>query len=129
MDSGANNALMLVLHGSPRPEANEPAYLLAEELRKQRLFSRVLVAFMECNEPSIAAAIDECALQGIVKITALPWFLHAGRHLVLDIPHMLINAASRYPHLQILITDPIGTSPAIANVLAERAASALPLEG
>lgn len=118
-------ALMLILHGSPRSEANDPARKLAEEMGRQNRFSKVIVAYLECNEPSIPDALDKCAGAGVTQVMAVPYFLHAGRHLVLDIPGLLMEGTARHPQMQIQMCDAVGTSPLIADAIIQRAAEAL----
>ncbi len=118
-------ALMLILHGSPRPEANEPARMLVDILRRTNKFHSVVIAFLECNSPSIPAALDRCAREGVTQLVAVPYFLHGGRHLVLDIPALLQEGAARHPCMQIQISDSIGSSPLMAEALAARAEEAL----
>lgn len=124
---GATNlrALMLVLHGSPRPEANEPALKLSQRLRDSGDFHYVIVAYLECNEPSISDALRQCAEAGANQAVVVPYFLHTGRHLVLDIPNLLIQAQKEHPRMEILLCDAVGTSPAISQALQARAAEAL----
>lgn len=118
-------ALLLILHGSPRPEANEPALQIAEQFRKAGQFAHVEVAYLECNDPNIPAAIDACRNRGIRLVVAVPYFLHSGRHQVLDVPQLLIEAAAGHPELKIIMTDPVGTSPLVAEALAQRADEAV----
>ncbi len=124
MPDNSRTALILILHGSPREEANAPAIRLASQLEKSGRYGKVKVAYMECNEPAICQAIEECAHEEITRVIALPWFLHAGRHLVLDVPSLLADAAARNPNLEITITDPIGSSPRLSEALAFRAREA-----
>jgi sirohydrochlorin ferrochelatase len=121
VSESTSSALLLILHGSPRPEANEPALRIADTFRSAGNFQHVAVAYLECNEPSIGVAVHNCAALGITNIIAVPYFLHTGRHQVLDVPQLLIKAAAEHPELTIRMTDPVGTSPLIAGALAQRA--------
>ncbi len=118
-------AIILILHGSPRPSANQPACQIAEVLRGSDRFSQVMMAYLECNSPTIPEALDECASSGAKRVIAVPYFLHAGRHIVLDVPNLLLEAELRHPQMQILICDAVGTSPLIAKALTGRAHEAL----
>lgn len=124
VSTGVRQALLLILHGSPRPDANEPALQIAQQLREDSRFDYIAVAYLECNEPSICDAVDECAAAGAEELIAVPYFLHTGRHQVLDVPRLLLEGAARNPGLTILMTDPVGTSPVISMALAGRAGEA-----
>ena len=118
-------ALLLILHGSPNEEANSPAVALAAQLQTDPQYERVMVAYMECNAPSIPAAIDQLAAAGIQRIIAIPWFLHAGRHLILDVPELLESGGQKYHNLEVLIANPIGTSQKVSEAIHFRAQEAL----
>lgn len=125
MTAEKREALLLVLHGSPYAESNAPVEGIARQLSSDVRFARIITAYMECNQPSIAEAVRICAQDKIERIVAVPWFLHTGRHMVLDIPTQLAMAAKRHPQIQILLTDPVGMSSRIAEALAYRADEAL----
>jgi len=114
------NALLIMAHGSPRPEANEDICKVAGLLRKEKGHPIVVVGFLDCNDPDIAAAIDGCADAGATTITAVPYFLHSGRHLLFDVPAILKEGALRHPSVTILMGDYVGREPQIADVLLDR---------
>lgn len=118
-------ALLLILHGSPRPESAAPALCIAEKLEASGRYQQVVVAYMECNQPTIAAGVDICVAAGATTIIAMPYLLHAGRHLVLDVPNQLRESAASHAGVNVLFTDPLGFSPAIADCLETRARQAL----
>lgn len=114
-------ALMLILHGSPRPESSDPARRLLESIKASGKFDFAILAFMECEEPTITDAVAQCAERGVRRIIAVPYMLHSGRHLVLDIPRILVEAASKVRGLEVLISDPVGQFAATTFALLERA--------
>lgn len=118
-------ALVVMLHGSPYPTSNDPALRVVEDVRECRVFSRVVVGFLECNAPSILEAIRECVEAGAQRIIALPYFLHLGTHVVNDIPDILESARALWPHVEFRLAPHLGRSHAVAAILAERARAAL----
>ena len=54
-------ALLVMVHGSPRPVANGDMFRVVEEVKARAVFDHVAVGFMECNEPTIPDAVDACA--------------------------------------------------------------------
>lgn len=114
-------ALLVMVHGSPRPVANEDMFRVVEEVKARNVFDYVQVGFMECNEPTIPDAVDACAAEGAERIVAVPYFLHTGTHVADDLPTLLEEARERHPHVQFQMGRYIGTSPVLTDILAARA--------
>lgn len=113
-------ALLIMAHGSPRPEANEDIVRIAELLRARNAYPIVTVCYLDCNQPDIAAGIDQCVADGATEIDAVPYFLHSGKHFVRDIPAVLEEAMQRHSNVRIAMGDYVGHMPAIADVLLAR---------
>ena len=107
-------------HGSPRPAANDDVRKVAETVRSRGAYPVVTIGYLDCNEPDIAGAIDQCVAAGARAIAAVPYFLHSGKHLLRDIPEILEDAARRYPHIDIVMGDYIGHEPQLVQVLLDR---------
>ena len=116
-------ALLVMVHGSPRPVANRDMYQVVEVVRQRRDFSIVEVGFMECNAPTIPDAIDACVAQGAGRVVAVPYFLHTGTHVADDLPTLLDEAKGRHPSVEFAMGRYIGTSPLLTDVLADRASA------
>jgi sirohydrochlorin ferrochelatase len=115
--------MLVMVHGSPRPVANQDMFAVVEEVRQRGAFPIVEVGFMEINEPSIPDAIDTIVAQGAARVIAVPYFLHTGTHVTDDLPTLLEDAQTRHPHVEFLMGDYLGHDPAMADVLHERAAA------
>lgn len=119
-----------MVHGSPRPVANEDMFRVVEDLRARpdagARFPIVEVGFMECNEPTIPDAIDRCVAAGADRIVAVPYFLHTGAHVYADLPALLEEARGRHPGVAFAMGDYIGLSPRLTDLLAARAKAAEP---
>lgn len=113
-------ALLVLAHGSPRPEANEDIRKVAEVVRARNAWPHVSIGYLDCNEPDIPTAIDECVAAGATEIIAVPYFLHSGKHFLQDLPDLLDAAAERHPDVTILMGDYIGHEPQIADILMDR---------
>jgi sirohydrochlorin ferrochelatase len=123
-DSHGTNALLVMVHGSPRPIANAEMFRVVETLQARpdaaARFPIVEVGFMECNEPTIPDAIARCAAAGATTITAVPYFLHTGTHVCDDLPTLLEEAQTAYPHIAFRMGDYLGLSPRLTALLAKR---------
>lgn len=117
-------ALLVMVHGSPRPVANEEMFRVVEVVRQRDVFPIVEVGFMECNEPTIPAAIDACVTQGATRILAVPYFLHTGTHVADDLPTLLEEGQRRYPAVEFRIGPYLGRSDRLTDILAARIAVA-----
>lgn len=118
----SETGLLLILHGSPRPEANAPALRIAAKLSDS--YGRVIVGYLECNDPDVPTAIEQFAAANIQRLIVVPYFLHPGRHLVLDIPGHLLEAMQKHPRLEILLSNAVGLSSQVTQVLIHRAQEA-----
>ena len=119
------NALLVMVHGSPRESANKDMFRVVEIARARGDFKIVEVGFMECNEPSIPGAIADCIRQGADGIVAVPYFLHTGTHVADDLPTLLEEAAEQYPGVEFAIGRHIGRSDRLTVILEERIAARL----
>lgn len=117
-------ALLVLVHGSPRPIANEAMFQVLEAVRAREAFDLVRVGFLECNEPSIPDALDRCAAEGAERIVAVPYFLHTGTHVADDLPTLLAEGQARHPKIEIALGRFLGASPRLTEILADRARAA-----
>lgn len=116
-------ALLVMVHGSPRPVANNDMFAVVDVIRERGTYSIVEVGFMEINEPAIPEAIERCVAQGAERVLAVPYFLHTGNHVTDDLPTLLEEAQARYPQVEFLMGDYLGHDPLLVDVVAERAAA------
>ena len=114
-------ALLLIAHGSPREAANAAVHELSQLLQETHRYAGLHTGFLDCAQPDIPAAAHAAATSGARTVIALPLFLHTGRHVILDLPEMLLAAAAQHPHAQFHLAPFLGSSPAIASMLAARA--------
>lgn len=118
-------ALLVMVHGSPRPVANEEMFRVVDVVKQRNVFDHVEVGFMECNVPDIPTAIDTCAAAGAERIVAVPYFLHTGTHVADDLPTLLEEAQARHSHIEFAMGRYLGASPVLPDILADRAATTL----
>ena len=118
------SALLILVHGSPRPESNRDMFAVVDTLRDgaggNNEYSIVHVGFMECNEPDIPTAIEHCVRDGASRVVAVPYFLHTGNHVADDLPTLLEEAQEKYPDVEFLMGDYLGHDEAVAGVLRDR---------
>jgi sirohydrochlorin ferrochelatase len=119
-----SRAILLVDHGSRRPEANALLDSVAAELSQRMPDHVVRVAHMEIVEPTVAQGIDACVEAGAREIVVHPYFLGPGNHTRESIPHLVEVAAQRHPDLRVWISEPLGLHTKLVDVIVERVETA-----
>lgn len=112
-------ALLLVAHGSRREGSNEEVRALARSMaaRVDHGFDKVEAAFLELAEPSIPDGLRALIASGAERITVVPYFLSAGRHVVEDIPAEVQKVVAEHPDVAIQVAPYLGTSDVMPELL------------
>ena len=118
----AATGLVIVDHGSRRPESNDLLLDVVEAYRRHSGWPIVEPAHMELAEPSIAAAFARCVEQGAKQVVIVPYFLAPGRHWNEDIPRLAAEAASPFAErgVTFLVTPPLGLHQLMLRVIDDR---------
>jgi len=117
-------ALLLIAHGSRRPEANADLDHVAEQMRQRGRYPVVRVSFLELAEPGIEAGGAACVADGATDVILLPYFLSAGVHVRYDLAEARRQLGERFPHVEFRLAEPLGRHPLLLEVVAERAREA-----
>lgn len=120
------SALLVVAHGTPLESANEPIYRVAQKLGSNLGYATALVAFLDCNQPTIADAIQQLVDAGYRRIIIQPYFLHFGRHVRSDLPAHFVRAQQTYPAVTFMVAHHLDYDALLVNVTAERILASLP---
>lgn len=113
-------AVVLLDHGSRRPEANRQLEELARQLAARRPDASWRTAHLEIATPDLQQAIDDCARSGATRVVVHPFFLLAGRHTTHDVPERIAAARERHPGLEIVQSDPVGASELLLDAVLEQ---------
>ena len=105
-------ALLLIAHGSRRPEANADLDHLAGVLRARGEYAHVQPAYLELCEPGIVAGGELCVAAGARRVVLLPYFLSAGVHVVEDLTAARDELARRHPARRVRAGGTAGPAPA-----------------
>lgn len=119
------NALLLIAHGSRRPEANADLLYVADGLLARGRYPIVEVAYLELAEPTIAAAGARCVERGATAVILLPYFLSPGVHVVEDLQRFRDELATRFPEVVFRLAEPLGRHPLLVEVVEQRASEAM----
>ncbi len=89
----AEAGLLIIAHGSPMPEWNQPVIELGEkvaaQIEKDGKFSAVRTVFLEFAQPDIVWGITELENAGCDRIIAVPLFIAPSSHTHFDVPAVL----------------------------------------
>jgi sirohydrochlorin ferrochelatase len=114
-------AILIVDHGSRRPEANRQLEAVAAVVRRQSGAATVVEhAHMELAEPSIAEGFARCVAAGASEVIVHPYMLSPGRHATEDMPRLVAAAAGAFPEVSWRVTEPLGVHELIGRVVLER---------
>jgi sirohydrochlorin ferrochelatase len=116
-------AMLLVAHGSRRPEANEEVRRLAAAVRRRApgRFDVIKVAFLEFTEPTVAEGLEACIGHGADRIVVVPYLLAAGAHVARDIPHAVAARRKAHPEVDIRIAPHVGLAEGMAELILAQA--------
>lgn len=121
----SRTALLLVAHGSRRPEANADLEFVAAAMRARGDYPVVRAAYLELAEPDIEGGGAMCVGAGATDVILLPYFLSPGRHAVEDLAAARDRLAARFPGVRFVLAEPLGRHPLLLDVVEERARNAL----
>ncbi|GAC1650251.1 MAG: hypothetical protein NVS4B3_08740 [Gemmatimonadaceae bacterium] len=115
-------AILLIDHGSKRPESNEMLACMSNLLQTM-LGSDVIVryAHMELAEPSIGDGFASCVDAGATDVIAFPYMLSPGKHSTSDIPRLVAAARAAHPAVRCRVTTAFGVHEKLAEIILERA--------
>jgi len=113
------HALLLIAHGSRREASNVEIRELTTRLERIAgdRYDCVIPAFLELAEPDIPTGVDLCVKAGATTVTAVPYFLSAGRHVASDIPAELEKAERMHQAITIHQSDYLGKHESIVELL------------
>jgi len=114
----ADDAVLLVGHGSRREKSNEQVRTLAADLETE-LGVPVDAAFLELAEPTISAGIDTLA-PACQTLTVVPLSLFGASHVKNDVPLAVQTARAEHPDLTIHYGSHLGVHPSLVELLDDR---------
>ena len=124
-DAGGTVAVIIVDHGSRRPESNASFEVFVWASGGLLPYAVVEPAHMELAQPSIATAFDRCVAAGATTVAVAPYFLGPGSHWDRDIPALAAAAAAGHPGVHWLVAAPLGPDPLLLTIIEQRVARCL----
>jgi precorrin isomerase len=115
-----NEAIILMGHGSRVPGAGKDMEEVARRLKEKFGYPWVEICFLSRLGPHFPEVFEKCVKQGAKRVWAIPYFLHEGLHLRLDIPEMMQEEAKKFPHVRLTLGKSLGFGEGLVNLVKQR---------
>jgi sirohydrochlorin cobaltochelatase len=119
-EKDGTRAVILLVHGSRQPGAAKDLDGLLEGLRSRLPGRKVALAFLSLGEPAWVSVCAGLLRDGIREMVILPFFIHAGKHLIEDIPRLAQELSQAHPELRVILAKNLGAGASLAGLAAER---------
>jgi len=118
--TGRDETIILMGHGSRVPGAGRDMEEVAQRLKNKYGYPRVEICFISRLGPHFPEIFEKCVNQGANKVLAIPYFLHEGLHLLLDIPEMMQKEAKKFPHVKLMLGRSLGFDEGLVDLVERR---------
>jgi sirohydrochlorin ferrochelatase len=118
--NSSKKAIILLGHGSRVPEAGKHMEKVAEGLERKYGYSMVEVCYMSRLGPHFPEVFEKCVAAGAMDVMVIPYFLHDGLHLVLDIPEMMQESAAQHPDIRLVLGKNLGFDDTLVDLVERR---------
>lgn len=115
-----DETIILMGHGSRVPGASRDMEEVAQRLKDKYGYPRVEICFISRLGPHFPEIFEKCVNQGAKKVLAIPYFLHEGLHLLLDIPEMMQKEAKRFPDVKLMLGRSLGFDEGLVDLVERR---------
>ena len=119
----SKRVLLFIAHGSREEKSNQAFFNLLGDFRRQNPDERVEGCFLEIVKPLIPDAIESAIRSGVQEIFIVPLMLFRGRHAEQDIPTIIQEARTKYPHVDFHYASPLSEDPSFLEVLSRKVKS------
>lgn len=113
-------AVLLLGRGSSDPDANADIFKIGRLLTERQGLLGHEVGFIGVTQPDVEAAFKTLAARRPRQVVVMPYLLYPGV-LVERVRKKVADLAALYRRLDVQVTEPVGTHPAVLDVLLERA--------
>lgn len=120
--TGTARAVILFGHGSRDALWRRPMEAVAARLQASHPDWHVACAYLELQQPDLAAATAQLLGSGATTVNIVPMFLGAGRHVREDLPGLVDGLRTSYPGVHFRLQPPVGEDPRVLDLLAAMAA-------
>ncbi|MFF2875967.1 sirohydrochlorin chelatase [Gottfriedia sp. NPDC057991] len=118
------DAVVYIGHGSRKQEGNEQFIHFIQSVIKEIPIQNQEYAFLELVAPTIQQSLEKIIVEGARNILVVPVLLFAAGHYKRDIPDELNVVLKRFPHVNIMTTEPFGIHEKMIQLVQKRVQAA-----
>lgn len=111
--------IVIVGHGSREPRSNQDFETLVQHFQGYVPDAPVRWCYVELEFPSLADALENAASESD-RVTLVPLFLFAAKHVKNDLPLAVHAAQQKFPHVQFHVAPAFGADPLMLKLLTKR---------
>jgi precorrin-8X/cobalt-precorrin-8 methylmutase len=119
-DPAAVDAVILLGHGSRVENAGRSMEMVGAMLKEKYGYRVVETCHMSRLGPHFPEAFDKCLAGGARHILLIPYFLHEGVHMKMDIPGMMQERVARHPEIRLVMGRHLGFDTLLADLVQKR---------
>ncbi len=123
-DSGkqkdGKRALIILGHGSRADGAADDMEKVALRLKDRLDYEIVETCQMSGKGALFPEVFDLCLEQGATVIMVLPYFLHRGIHILLDVPRMMKEKVKEFPGVKVVLGKNLGFDESLVDLVIKR---------
>ncbi len=119
MQSSPQQGIVLFAHGSRDPLWRLPIEAVAQQIKNMSPSTEVMCAFLELTSPDLPTCVQKMSEQGLAQISVVPMFLGIGKHAREDLPELMQELKTSYPHIQFDLRRAIGEEPELTLAMAK----------
>ena len=112
-------AVVILGHGSRSKGADDSIKQATDLIRKSGSYEMVVHAFLQYASPSFSDVLGDCIRQQVAKVVVVPFFMQSGAHVATDIPGLVRTMKTKYPHLELVVTEYVGGHPFMVDIIAD----------
>jgi len=121
----SRKALILFAHGARAASWAAPFQRLQKLTQESLPDVQVGLAFLELMQPQLPELVTDLVNAGCEDITITPIFLGQGGHVLRDLPLMVEELRSRFPHVKLEQVEAAGENPAVLLAIRDYCVGAL----
>lgn len=120
MNNHKKDAIIILGHGSRVPGAAGAMNLVADALKSTYGYTIVELCHMSRLGPYFEEKFEKCITMGATSVILIPYFLHEGLHMKLDIPKMMQEAGEKHPEVRLILGKSLGFDPSLVALVQKR---------
>lgn len=119
-EKSGKRAVIILGHGSRADGAADDMERVAVQLKERLDYEIVETCQMSGKGFLFPEVFDRCMQQGAAYVLVVPYFLHRGIHILLDVPRMMQEKAGEYPGVKVILGNNLGFDEALVDIMLKR---------